>query len=171
MASLKYRCLKLNPITEEVAVAASQYFRHNGINLVYLDGSGHATLALTATATLYGYAIVPKGRGAGSDDNYWKSSATAGKDKIQVVTVSANADAKFLLPAGGTAIGDTTVTESMKGNACDIVAVNDGTATFVDVDTSSTDVLLIVGVGTEVDGGAATDVIVKFNIAKVQADT
>ena len=164
MASLKYRCLKINPICEERPVAASQYFYHNGINLVYLDGSGNVTLALTATATLYGYAIVPAGRGAGSSDNYWLSSSTAGKDKIQVVVAQSNPDAKFILPA------DDTVTAAMSGNACDIIAVNDGTATQVDVGTGSTDVLIIKGIGTEVDGGSATDVIVSFNPAKIQAD-
>lgn len=130
--------------TKEYPVAASQFFRHDGVNFVYLDSSGHATLALTATATLLGMAIVPKGMGAGASADYWKSSATAGADKIQVVI---DPNAKFLVPAGGTAKGDTTVTAAMKGNACDIVAVNDGTATFADVDTSSTDVLIIVDQG------------------------
>ncbi len=165
MASLKYRCLKLNPKIVEVPVAASQYFYHNGINLVYLDSNGRAALALTATATLYGYAIVPKGRGAGASDAYWLSSATEGKDKIAVIPISGNEDATFLLPA------DDTVTAAMKGNACDIIAVNDGTATTVDVGTSSKDVLIIEDVGTSVAGGSATDVVVKFNPAKVQADT
>lgn len=162
MASLKYGCLTLNVPTVEVGVAASQYFYHNGVNLVYLDGSGHATLALTATATVYGVAIVPSGMGAGTSANYWKSSATAGADKLHVIPVSAGA--KFVFPA------DDTVTEAMKGNACDLISVNDGTATQVDVGTSSTDIFLIEGVGTEI-GLAATDAIVKINPAKVQADT
>jgi hypothetical protein len=170
MASLKYRCLKLNPICEEKPVAASQYFYHNGVNLVYLDGSGNVTLALTATATIYGWAIVPSGRGAGSSDDYWLSSSTAGKDKILVVVAQSNPDAKFLMPAGATAKGDTTVTAAYNGNAVDIVAVNDGTATWADIDTGSTDVLIVKGIGTEVDGGAATDVIVSINPAKIQAD-
>jgi len=162
MASLKYGCLKLNVPTVEVGVAASQYFYHNGVNAVYLDASGHATLALTATGTLYGIAIVPNGMGAGASSLYWKSSATAGADKIHVIPVSEQAT--FLLPA------DDTVTEAMKGNACDLIAVNDGTATTVDVGTSSTDVFLIVDLGTAL-GAGTTDVVVKLNPAKVQADT
>ena len=147
--------------TKEYPVAASQYFRHAGINFVYLDGSGNVTLALTATATLLGMAIVPKGKGAGADANYWLSSATAGADKLAVVV---DPNAKYLVPA------DDTVTAAMKGNACDIVAVNDGAATTVDVGTSTTDVLIIVDQGINY-GGAATDVVVKINPAKVQADT
>jgi hypothetical protein len=146
--------------TKEYPVAASQFFRHAGVNLVYLDGSGHVTLALTATATLLGMAIVPKGMGAGASADYWKSSATAGADKIAVVV---DPEAKYLLPA------DNTVTEAMKGNACDIIAVNDGTATYVDVDNGTYDILIIVDQGLKY-GGAATDVVVKINPIKFQAD-
>lgn len=158
----------VNRRAEERSVAASQYFRHDGVNLVYLDDSGHVTLALTATATIYGRAIVPGGRGAGASDAYWLSSATAGADKVTVIPISASE--RFLVRAGGTAVGDTTVTAAMVGNACDIVAVNDGTATWADVDTSSTDVLLIKGVGTDY-GGSSTDVLVAINPSKIQADT
>ena len=161
MASYSAYCLTGKMTAREYPVAASQYFYQNGTNLVYLDGSGHVTLALTATATLLGWAVVPKGRGAGSSDNYWLSSSTAGEDKILVVT---DPDARFILPA------DDTVTEAMKGNACDIIAVNDGTATQVDVGTSSTDVLVIVDLGTKYNG-SATDVVVKINPLKYQADT
>lgn len=161
MAHPLYGCISPNVETVEYPVAASQYFRHDGVNAVYLDGNGRVTLALTATATLLGFAIVPKGRGAGSDDEYWLSSSTAGADKIQVVV---DRSAKFLVPA------DDTVTASMRGNACDLIAVNDGTATEVDVGTSSTDVFIIQDLGSKY-GGDATDVVIKLNPAKVQADT
>lgn len=165
MSGLKYACISgmNNAEIKEYPVAADQYFYHEGINLVYLDGSGNVTLALTATPTLLGYAIVPKGRGSQStSDAYWKSSGTAGADKMSIVIP--NTHTLFLLPA------DDTVTVAMKGNACDIIAVNDGTATQVDVGTSSTDVLVIVDLGTKY-GGSATDVVVRFNQAKLQADT
>lgn len=161
MASPLYGCISPSPRVREYPVAASQYFRHNGVNAVYLDGSGHVTLALTATATLKGFAIVPQGRGAGTSDNYWLSSSSAGQDKIMVIV---DTDAEILAPA------DDTVTQAMAGNACDLIAVNDGTATTVDVGTSSTDVFLIQALGSKY-GGAATDVVVKMNPAKVQADT
>lgn len=164
MASLKYGCTDPSPKTTIYPVAASQYFYHNGVNAVYLDSSGNVTLALTATATLLGIAIVPKGRGAGASDDYWLSSATAGADKIPVI--AAGDGYKFICPA------DDTVTAAMRGNACDLIAVNDGTATTVDVGTSSTDVFIIQDLATNVkNGAAATDVVVKINPAKVQADT
>jgi len=164
MSHMKYGVLTPNAKSIELPVAASQFFRHDGVNAVYLDGSGHVTLALTATATLFGVAIVPGGQGAGASDNYWKSSATAGKDKIPVIPVSENA--QFLVPS------DDTVTQAMAGNACDLIAVNDGTATTVNVGTSSTDVFLIEGRGVDYKyDAAATDVVVRLNPAKVQADT
>ena len=164
MASLKYGCLHPAPKTKEYPVAASQHFYHNGINVVFLDGSGNLELAVTATATVLGFAIVPKGRGTSPSDDYWESSTTAAEDKIQVI--DALDGYEFLLPA------DDTVTAAMRGNACDLIAVNDGTATTVDVGTSTTDIFHIVDLGTNVKSDAvATDVVVKFNKAKRQADT
>lgn len=164
MASLKHRCIEPGGVkTVELPVAASQYFRHNGVNAVYLDSNGRVTLALTATATLYGIAVVPAGRGAGSSDDYWLSSSTAGADKIAVIPATENA--RFCLPS------DDTVTAAMRGNSCDLIAVNDGTATQVDVGTSSTKVFIIDDLATNVvAGAAATDVIVRINPAKIQAD-
>jgi len=161
MAHLIYGCKTPKANGKEYPVAASQYFRHDGVNAVYLDGSGHVLLGLTATTTLKGVAIVPKGRGVGASDAYWLSSATAGKDKIFVIT---DPGAQFLAPA------DDTVTAAMAGNACDLIAVNDGTATTVDVGTSSTDVFIIDGLGTDA-GGSATDVLIRINPGKYQADT
>jgi len=164
MASLKYGCLHPTPTTKEYPVAASQFFYHNGVNAVYLDSSGHLLLALTATATILGIAIVPKGRGAGISDLYWKSSATAGKDKIPVIAVGEGYT--FLFPA------ETTITAAMKGNACNLIAVNDGTATTINTALSTTDIFIIQDLGTNVKADAvATDAVVKINPAKVQADT
>ena len=164
MAHLRYGCLDPAPITKEYPVTASQYFRHDGPNFVYLDGNGRVSLALAATATIFGYAIVPKGRGVGSSDDYWLSSATEGKDKIAVI--AADQGYNFLC------LGNTTVTAAMAGNACDLDAVNDGTAYLVQVATSSTDVLLIQGRGVDFKADAGTsDVVVKINPAKLQADT
>ena len=83
MASIKYGPLDPAPKTKMYPVAASQYFYHEGESFVYLDSSGNVTKALTATGTIFGWAIVPKGRGAGSSDDYWKSSATAAADRVQ----------------------------------------------------------------------------------------
>jgi hypothetical protein len=164
MASMKYGPLHTGYKTIELPVADSQHFYHNGVNAVFLDANGHVELAVTATGTLFGIALPPAGRGESPSDDYWESSATAGVDKIAVIPVSENA--RFLLPA------DATVTAAMRGNACDLIAVNDGTATTVDVGTSSTDVFLIEGLGTDYKAdAAATDVVVRINPAKVQADS
>ena len=165
MASLKYRTLELNPKVVTKPVAASQYFYQDGVNLVFLDGNGRASLALTATTNIYGYALVPKGQGAGTIAGAWLSSSTAGKDEIQIIPISGNEGATFLMPAS------EAVTDVDIGNACDIAAVNDGSATKVTPKLSVTDVLIIEDLGTAVAGGSSTDVIVKFNPAKVQADT
>jgi hypothetical protein len=165
MASLKYRCLMepddLNIVT--LPVAASQYFNNTGASWVYLDSSGNVTLALSATATLYGWAIVPTGQGAGTSNSYWKSSATAGADTIQVIPV--NTALRFLVPNAGTAVAQSDL-----GNTCDMVAVNDGTVQSANVGTSSTKVFIVDGLGTDVAGGTTGDVIVKVNPAKIQAD-
>lgn len=162
--SMKYGCITPNVKGREYPVAASQKFTHASGAFVHLDGSGHVTLSLTATATIFGYAIAPQGVGAAAAGSaYWQSSATAGADKIFVIT---DLDAEFVVPA------DDTVTVAMAGNACDIVGVNDGTPQTADVGTSSTDVLLIQGVATKMGSMyAATDAIVKRNHLKVQADT
>lgn len=166
MASLKYR--RLTPIAVDTVmcpVAASQTFKHDSGQFVYRDSSGHITRAVTATTTLYGWVdSVPTGLGSGVAAGVWTSSATAGKDKLPVVVFDLNPGCKFLAPA------DDTVTIGMIGLLCDLIGANNGTAQQVDVGTSSTDVLKIMGIGTEVEGGAATDAIVIVNPAKTQAD-
>lgn len=165
MSSLKYGCLDPAPKTKEYPVAASQYFQHNGFTPVYLDSSGHLTGALTATATLWGIAIIPKGRGnaTNTSDSYWLSSATAGEDKLPVVL--AKDGYQFLAP------GIITCTAAMLGGAWDIVGVNSASTHYVDLDTSSTDVVIAVDLGTNVKADAvATDVVVIINPAKIQAD-
>jgi hypothetical protein len=164
MASIKYGCLHPDPETKIYPVASGQFFYHNGVNAVYLDGSGNVTLAITSTATLLGIAIVPKGRGSGTSDNYWKSSGTAGEDKIPVIPGIKGYS--FLFPA------DDTATAGQRGDACDLISVNDGTATTVDIGTSSTDVFIIQDLATNIkNGAAATDIVVRLNLAKLQADT
>lgn len=163
MASLKYGCITPNPKGRTYPVAASQFFPHASGGFVYLDSSGHITMALTATTTLFGYCEAPAGRGAGTSDSHWKSSATAAADKLFVIT---DESAEFVVPA------DDTVTAAMAGNACDLLGVNDGTVQQADVGTSTTDVLRVQGVATDFGSGfAATDAVVKINPAKRQSDT
>lgn len=161
---LKYGCITPNAKGRSYPVAASQYFNHNSGGWVYLDGSGHITNALTATATIFGWVDAPVGTGAGAAGSaYWKSSATAGADSLFVVT---DKNAQFIMPA------DDTVTVAMAGNACDLVSVNDGTVQTADVGTSTTDVLIIQCKASTIAAGmAVTDVVVMLNEAKRQTDT
>jgi len=158
----KYGCITGVPRSKMLPVAASQFINRVSGAFVFLDGSGNVTTAITATTTLYGYVGCPAGQGAGTSDAYWKSSATAGADKLPVVRFTS--DIEFLMPA------DDTVTAAMRGKACDLLSVNDGTSQQVDVGTSTTDLFLIQGIGTDA-GGLTTDVVVKFNMAKIQANT
>lgn len=165
MASLKYGCLDPCPKTKEYPVAASQYFQHNGFTPVYLDSSGHLTGALTNTATLLGVAVISKGRGntTNTSDLYWLSSATAGADKLPVILASDNY--QFLAP------GIIDCTAAMLGGAWDIIGVNSASTHYVDLDTSSTDVVIAVDKGINVKADAvSTDVVVIINPAKIQAD-
>ncbi len=166
MASIKYRCLQLDAKTIEYPVTASQYFQHDGLNLVYLDSNGRLTGALTSQGTILGLvANVPKGRGnsTNTDDDYWLSSATEGADKLPVYL--AEAGFLFLMP------GIITTTVAMLGGAWDHVNVNTASTKYVDLDTSSTDLLIAMKLGTDITGGGATDVVVKMNPQKMQADT
>src|SRR3972149_8076160 len=149
MASLKYGCVHPAPKTKEYPVAASQYFQHNGFTPVYLDSSGHVTGALTATATLFGWAIIPKGRGntTNTSDDYWLSSATAGADEVPVVL--AKDGEEFLCP------GIITCTAAMTGGAWDLIGVNSASTHYVDLDTSTTDVVIVTDLGVNRHSKAA----------------
>lgn len=143
-------------------VAATQYFYHEGINFVDIDGSGHAAKVETADNEIYGFAIVPKGRGVGEDDAHWQSSATAGKDEIQIVV--ANRNTHFLL------LGDATPAITDNELTCDLIAANDSNdvAEYVDIGTVSTEVLQIVDYNGAKYGGAANSVVVRVNPAAYQ---
>jgi hypothetical protein len=161
MASLKYRCLTPNVQVEEHAVAASQKFYHEGGAFCYLDSSGHVTVAVTATTTLYGWVLVPQGQGLSGDDSYWQSSATAGASKVQVIV---DEDARFLAPL------DDDITIANLGDALDVVLTTaDGSQQLLDVGTTDNDVARIVGLGTSLKGGTVSDAIVKIHTW--QADT
>jgi len=166
MAHSYYGCTDPSPKTTEYPVNASDVFAHAGANFVILGSDGFVTPALTTTATLFGYAIIPKGTGAGSAVADWKASATDGADKVPVILATDNYS--FFVPA------DDTATAGQAGNACDLVnsSATDATATLVDIGTSTNDVLIIQELATKKHSDAVgTDIIVKINPAKIQADT
>jgi len=156
MASRKYGPLNGMIKTHMMPVAASQYFEHNGVNFVDLDSSGHVTRLETADGSIFGFAIVPGGRGntTNTSDSYWLSSATAAADEIPIVLLEEHE--AFLLPA------DATPTQAQVGDCCDITAANSATASLVAIGTSSTDVLIIQDLGSR-HGGPDASVVVRMN--------
>ena len=165
---MTYGCMNPNAKTTMMPVAALQYFQHAGHNVVYVDGSGHLTGALTDTSTtkVFGTAIIPKGRGntTNTSDSYWMSSATAAADWVPVI--KAEDDYEFLFISNGTpAITDIA-------SDCDLVNVNSATAKTIAIATSTNDDFIIQGLGVDFNSKATTaDVVVKFNTAEIQADT
>lgn len=160
---MKHGCITGLHKSVEMPIAASQIFRRSdGGAFVIMNSSGHLEQALSATATIWGYVVIPQAYvSAGTNAAFFTSSATAGADRLPCIRAI---DAEFLVPA------DDTATQAQVGNLCDIVCVNDGTGQVADIGTSTTDVLKISRLGTDV-GGLSTDVVVKFNPAKLQADT
>ena len=172
MASIKYGCLNPNAKTKEYPVAASQYFAHEGFNPVLLDGSGNLIGGLTASGTLLGVAIVPKGRGnaTNTSDSYWLSSATAAKDKIPVV-LGVDGE-QFLAPTGTSAQADTTVAAATHvGNAYNVTGANTATSHWVDLGETDIGNVIIMDLGVNVHTDAAvTDAVVIINPILCQAD-
>ncbi len=161
-----YGPLNPNVETVEYKVNADEVWHHAGANFCILGSDGFVTQALGSTATIFGYAMIPKGVGAGSAVASWKASATDGKDTVAVVLASAGET--FIVPA------DATATIGQSGDACDLLnaSATDATASLVDIGTSSTDVFIIQGLATDkVAAAAGTDILVKVNPAKLQADT
>ena len=164
MAHPRYGCLDPQAKTTEYPCNADEVWHHAGANVCFLDGSGYISQALGSTETVFGYAIIPTGMGAGTAVASWKAGAD-GVDKIPVVLASGNYE--FLLPA------NNTITAAMAGNAADIVnsSATDATASLVDTATTTDDIFIIQGRGVDrVAGCAITDVVVKFNPSNRQAD-
>ena len=165
MAHLFYGSTDPSPSTVEYPAAAAQVWAHAGANFCLLDGNGRVIPAVSGSATIFGYALIPKGTGAGSAVADWKASATEGADKLAVVL--ATDGYSFFVPA------DATATAGQAGDAIDLLnaSATDSTAALADVGSSSTDVLIIQELATKKHADAAgTDIIVKINPAKIQAD-
>ena len=165
MASPIYGPIETSPKTTEYPMNASDVFAHAGATFVILGSDGFITPALSGTTKLFGWAIVPKGTGAGTDVDDWKASSTDGKDKLPVVLASDGYT--FVAPA------DASVTAGQAGDGCDLLnaSATDSTASLVDIGATSTKVFIIQGLALgKVPGAAATDVLIKVDPAKLQAD-
>jgi hypothetical protein len=164
MAHPRYGCLNSKAVTVEYPCNADEVWHHDGANVCLLDGSGYLTQALGSSGSVFGYAIIPTGMGAGSATASWKAGDD-GVDKIPVVLASAGEE--FLLPS------NDTITIAMVGNCADIAndSASDTTASLVDIGTTTDDIFIIQGRGVDYHSGcSATDVVVKFNPAEIQAD-
>lgn len=82
--ALRYGWVEGDGKGREVKVAADQYIHRLGGKFVRTDSAGNVVLATTisAASNLLGWAEVPK-HATGKDA--WKSSSTAGEDKVFVV--------------------------------------------------------------------------------------
>lgn len=160
---------KLGAITgvhrsREYPVAASQKFNRTGGAFVTLDSSGNIRLALTADTVIFGWAVVPQGVGSGlgTDPLVWQSSATAGADRLPVITKLSN---EYLMPSSA------AVTEAMKDLAYDLIAVNDGTQQVLNVGASATSLLIVTATGTAAGANSTSYGVVRINPVKQIAHT
>jgi len=78
MAEIKYGMVEGSGRGREYPVAADQYLHRLGGKMVYLS-AGHLTMCASDATEVAGWANMPK-----CDDGYnaWKSSSTAGSDKL-----------------------------------------------------------------------------------------
>lgn len=142
--------------------AASQIFHRRGAAFVTVDASGYVTAGAAADTALFGWWEVP-GFSPGASEvsgSIFTTSSTAGTDYQGVVP--AVPGEQYRVPT------DAALTETMFGQACDIVVSSN--QMLADVGTSTTDVLLILGKGEFIDAGLS-EAIVTINPAKVQALT
>jgi hypothetical protein len=151
-------------------VAASQLIQFIGGSLVYADSSGHMTLALTATTTLFGWAVAPTSAQYGSTDStngYWTSSSTAGLSKILVYPFIANPGLVFKMHTILASTSTGLCVAARVGETADIVGVNDGTRQYAVPGTQSTDVLAFLALCEDGDTDAAYFTV---NPGKMQLD-
>ena len=141
MSELRYGWREGDGKGREYPVAADQYFHRRGGKFVKLV-SGRVTLCASADTQIMGWAVTPK------DDegkNAWKSSSTAGKDKVFVIT---NLDNVFACPVDERT---ASIAESLIGRGAGLYNTGATYATIQKVWLSSTNAtpLSIVDVDTD----------------------
>jgi len=95
--ALRYGWVEGDGKGREIKVAADQYVHRQGGKFVRIDSTGAVVLATTISSVLHGWAEVPK-HADGKDA--WKSSSTAGNDKVFVIYGGGNN--KFEIPNSAT---------------------------------------------------------------------
>lgn len=153
---------KLVGVTHPVANA--QIFNPNGASFVYLDGSGHVTVAATNQATLFGWACPPRSLdGAHLALGYW-TSGTAGKDKLLVYPAALNLGVLFRVPLYVAGAG----AQARCGEGAEInTAVATPYMQTVDVTATAVMVLLVIDLPAD---GDTNSILVCFNPALIQTD-
>jgi len=100
---LKYGWVRGGKVSTPVPLAASQTFKAQSGRFVYLDGSGHATVADDGANELFGFA----------EESERTSSSTAALESANVIV---DPSAVFRIPV---AAGTYVIT--MRGKTCDIL--------------------------------------------------
>lgn len=167
MSEVRYGPVIGNYNTIMFPVTDSQKFHPNGGAFVFLDSSGFVSIALTATQSLFGWAMVPRSlAGAHATLGYWTSGAVAvaGTSYVPVIVAAMNLGVTFRVPCG---TGLAVATEC--GEAGDIILTsNNGTVQSVGTATSTHDVVLMVGLPED---GDTNSLLVTFNPNEIQRDT
>ncbi len=147
--------------------AASQPFHARGAAFVTVDSSGYVTAGVAADTALFGWWECP-GWSPGATEvssttggYVFTTSSVAGTDYAGVVP--AVPGEQYRCPT------DAALAETYFGAAADIV-VQTGNIMQVDVGTTTTDILLVLGKGEFIDAGLS-EAIVTINPAKIQALT
>ncbi len=152
--------MECGPAPLKLPYAASQRFREDGNAFVHV-ASGNLNLTLTATTYVAGWALLgfavnaPEVSGSYGSREF-TTSATAATEYLTKVLCGCD-----LIWTFG---DDSFVSATHRGNACDLIGVNDGTQQKTDIGTSTTDILRIID-------GTGTSILVAVNPAKLQAVT
>lgn len=166
MSEVRYGPVIGNYFAIEHPVANAQKFHPNGASFVYLDGSGHVTVAATNQATLFGWAMAPRSlKGTHATAGYWTSGA-AGVDKVPVIVAAANLHVVFRVPLYLPAT--TPAVQDRCGEGAEINTL--GATTYMQtVDLAATAVMVLLVVGLPEDGDT-TSILVCFNPALIQTE-
>lgn len=164
MAGLKYGPQwETGPRPRRLPIEASQQFHERGnAFLTATAGTGHLGLTLTADTTVDGWLLT------GFSPGLAEVSGSYGSRKF---TTSATAGTEYLCkPLDGSemffVITDRAFAEADRGDAADILGVNDGTQQTVDLGTNTTDLFRVI------DGVVgASECFVMVNPAKLTALT
>lgn len=147
-------------------VTDAQMFHPNGAAFVFLDANGKVSIAITATTSLFGWALVPRSlKGTDQSNGFWTSltAASTGVSYVPVIVAAMNPKVAYRVPCTA-----ASAVLARLGECSDLVGVNDGTVQYATPGTTDTDVLLNVALPED---GDTNSIIVTFNPNTIQRDT